>query len=62
MAQALAAATGGETNTRLFVRADKTIEYGTLMEVMDLLRAAGYFKVALVGLETLPQAAAPAGQ
>lgn len=60
LAQALTVATGGETNTRLFVRADKTIEYGTLMEVMDLLRAAGYFKVALVGLETLPQAAAPA--
>jgi len=27
------------------------VAYGELMEVMNLLRAAGYFKVALVGLE-----------
>ncbi|TIW38409.1 MAG: TonB system transport protein ExbD, partial [Mesorhizobium sp.] len=32
---------------------------GELMEVMNLLRAAGYLKIALVGLETLPSADAP---
>ena len=33
------------------------------MEVMNLLRTAGYLKVALVGLETVPPAtAAPAPQ
>ena len=36
---------------RIFLRADKTVPYGDLMEVMNLLRAAGYLKVALVGLE-----------
>ncbi|TGP83680.1 TonB system transport protein ExbD, partial [bacterium M00.F.Ca.ET.222.01.1.1] len=36
---------------------------GELMEVMNLLRAAGYLKVALVGLETASGtgSAAPAG-
>ena len=33
------------------LRADKSISYGDLMEVMDELRGAGYLKVALVGLE-----------
>ncbi|MCG6206727.1 TonB system transport protein ExbD [Rhodopseudomonas sp. HC1] len=38
--------------TRIFVRADKSVDYGSLMEVMNLLRDAGYLKIALVGLET----------
>ena len=41
----------GEKDTRIFLRADKGVPYGELMEVMNLLRAAGYLKVALVGLE-----------
>jgi biopolymer transport protein ExbD len=44
-------ATNGDKDMRVFLRADKIISYGELMEVMNLLRAAGYFKVALVGLE-----------
>jgi biopolymer transport protein ExbD len=48
---ALDAATKGERDTRIFLRADKSVPYGELMEVMNLLRAAGYLKVALVGLE-----------
>src|SRR5262245_31638258 len=43
--------TKGEKETRIFLRADKTVPYGELMEVMNLLRSAGYLKVALVGLE-----------
>ncbi len=51
----------GDRTTRIFLRADETVAYGDLMDVMNLLRAAGYLKVALVGLETLPGAAgAPA--
>lgn len=49
---ALAVASGGDKETRIFLRADKSIAYGDLMAVMNLLRAAGYLKVALVGLET----------
>lgn len=48
---ALDQATEGDKTTRIFLRADKTVNYGDLMEVMDDLRTAGYLKVALVGLE-----------
>ena len=59
--QTLDAQTGGDKNARIFLRADKAVPYGDMMEVMNLLRGAGYFKVALVGLETLSGAsAAPA--
>ncbi len=44
----------GDKDTRIFLRADKTVPYGELMEVMNLLRSAGYLKVALVGLEKPP--------
>lgn len=48
---ALDAATAGDKEKRVFLRADKTVEYGELMEVMNAMRNAGYLKVALVGLE-----------
>ena len=48
---AIAAATAGNKETRVFLRADKAVPYGELMEVMNLLRGAGYLKIALVGLE-----------
>ena len=44
-------ATESNRETRLFLRADKTVDYGDLMEVMNDLRAAGYLKIALVGIE-----------
>jgi biopolymer transport protein ExbD len=49
---ALDQATKGDKNARIFLRADTMVEYGALMQVMNLLRAAGYLKVALVGLES----------
>ena len=52
--QALGAATRGEKETRIFLRADKSVPYGELMEVMNLMRRAGYLKIALVGLEKSP--------
>src|SRR3954471_3350656 len=48
---ALGAATGNNKDERIFVRADKSVSYGDLMEVMNLLRNAGYLKIALVGLD-----------
>ena len=48
---ALAARPAGDRERRLFLRADRSIDYGALMQVMGDLRAAGYLKVALVGLE-----------
>ena len=50
----LDAAAKGDKGTRIFLRADKAVPYGEVMEVMNLLRAAGYLKVALVGLEKTP--------
>jgi biopolymer transport protein ExbD len=44
-------ATQGNKDTVIFLRADKTVPYGELMEVMNILRTTGYLKVALVGLE-----------
>ena len=52
--QALDRITGADKETRIFLRADKDVPYGDLMEVMNLLRAAGYLKVALVGIESVP--------
>jgi biopolymer transport protein ExbD len=42
---------GGDRGQRVFLRADTSVPYGALMEVMNALRAAGYLKVALVGLD-----------
>jgi biopolymer transport protein ExbD len=44
--------TAGNKEERIFLRADKTVPYGDLMQVMNELRGAGYLKIALVGLET----------
>ena len=48
---ALAVATKNNKDERIFLRADRAVSYGDVMEVMNLLRASGYIKVALVGLE-----------
>ena len=52
LAPALDAATGNDRTQRVFLRADKVVSYGDLTQVMNLLRTAGYLKVALVALET----------
>jgi biopolymer transport protein ExbD len=48
---ALDAASGNDREQRVFLRADKQVDYGALMELMNRLRTTGYLKVALVGLE-----------
>ncbi|MBZ4021773.1 TonB system transport protein ExbD [Rhodobacter sp. TJ_12] len=47
----LTAATGGKLDTRIFVSADKSVPYGEMIGVLNRLRAGGYLKVGLVGLE-----------
>ena len=54
VASALDRLTGSQRDTPVFLRADRTIDYGAMMQVLDRLRAAGYLKVALVGLESAP--------
>ncbi|TCS67144.1 TonB system transport protein ExbD [Primorskyibacter sedentarius] len=47
-------------NERLYIRADKSVPYGELINVMNALRAEGYLKVGLVGLDE--SAAPPTGE
>jgi biopolymer transport protein ExbD len=46
--------TGGNRDTRIYLRADEAVPYGDLMDVMNLLRAGSYLKVALVGVDAVP--------
>ena len=48
---AIEAATGADREQRVFLRADKSITYDTIMQAMNALRSAGYLHVALVGAE-----------
>ena len=48
---ALETATNGKRDERIFLRADRAVSYGDVMEIMNALRSAGFLKVALVGLE-----------
>lgn len=49
---ALDAQTNAKRDVQVFLRADRVVPYGDLMGVLDQLRAAGYLKVALVGLQS----------
>jgi biopolymer transport protein ExbD len=53
------ALTNDDPQARIFLRADKALAYGEVMEVMALLRDAGYLKVALVALEGGPAENSP---
>ena len=48
---AVRAATGSDREQRIFLRADRSITYDTVMGAMNALRSAGYLHVALVGTE-----------
>src|ERR1700748_373685 len=43
---------------RLFLRADRAVPYGEMMDVLETLRQGGYVKVALVALEGVPEGVA----
>lgn len=47
-------AADGNKDRVIFVRADRTVHYGELMEVLELLRSGGYGKVKLVAIEGAP--------
>ena len=56
LGDAIRGATDGNMDARVFLRADKIVAYGDLMNIMNLIRMAGYTKIALVGLDA-PSAA-----
>jgi biopolymer transport protein ExbD len=44
----------------IFLRADRAVPYGELMNVLEILRTGGYSKIKLVTLEAVADPAAPA--
>ena len=45
---------GEGKDRRIFLRADRAVPYGELMDVLERLRAGGFSKIALVALEGVP--------
>src|SRR5215813_4857502 len=43
----------------IFLRSDRAVPYGELMDVLEILRAGGYTKIKLVALEGVPAVASP---
>lgn len=56
----LDAKTGSNRDERIFLRADGSVPYSDIMDVMNTLRSAGYLKIGLVGLEDPARAEAAA--
>jgi biopolymer transport protein TolR len=56
----LSAIASGDMSRRIFVRGDKGIEYGEVMQVMSTIAQGGFTKVALLA-EPAPGAAKPGG-
>ena len=48
-----------DKDRRIFLRADRTVPYGELMDVLEVLRSGGYLRVALVALEGIPEKTPP---
>src|SRR5580658_4577986 len=43
----------------IFLRSDRAVPYGELMDVLEILRGGGYTKIKLVALEGVPEGALP---
>ena len=52
---------GEGKDRRIFLRADRTVPYGELMDVLERLRVGGFSKIALVALEGVGDATQPQG-
>ena len=50
-----------KADRRIYVRGDKTIPYGTIMEVMATITQGGFTKVALLAEQTAPAGPTPRG-
>jgi biopolymer transport protein ExbD len=54
LVRTLDAAAGEGKDRRIFLRADRAVPYGELMDVLERLRAGGYGHIALVALQGVP--------
>lgn len=52
----LGIATRLDRDARIYIRADKSVPYGELIKLMNVMRSDGYLKVGLVGLDETAQA------
>ena len=59
LVRSLDAMAGQQQGRFIFLRADRAVPYGELMDVLEILRAGGYSKIKLVALEGVPEAAVP---
>jgi biopolymer transport protein ExbD len=60
LVRTLDATTDAGKDRFIFLRADRAVPYGELMDVLEILRAGGYAKIKLVALEGVPDTGAPA--
>jgi biopolymer transport protein ExbD len=58
LVRSLDATADSNKDSFIFLRADRAVPYGELMEVLEMLRSGGYSKIKLVALEAMP---APSG-
>jgi biopolymer transport protein ExbD len=56
--RSLDAMADGSRDRFIFLRADRAVPYGALMDVLEILRAGGYAKIKLVALEGAPETSA----
>lgn len=61
LSSALDAATEGDREARIYLRADRTLRYEDVIGAMNRLRDAGYLKIALVGLDSVDATDGPGG-
>ena len=57
LVKTLDSAPDADKDHRIFLRADRTVPYGEMMSVLEILRSGGYTKIALVALEGVPETA-----
>ena len=53
----MAATTENKPDTRIYVRGDRTVNYGRIMQLMGTVNSAGFTRVALIA--ELPREGAP---
>jgi len=62
LVRSLAAMPDATKDRFIFLRADRSVPYGEMMQVLEILRTGGYSKIKLVALEGMPAAGQPSAQ
>ena len=62
LVRSLAAMPDATKDRFIFLRADRSVPYGEMMQVLEILRTGGYSKIKLVALEGMPAAGQASAQ